>query len=160
MVCLMFVKNTLTIYLKTQVRGHYKKVMQGFDRELFEALSPPVGKIDVVEFTGSKKGDRVHLKFIWPIKAEWVSRITEDGEDKKRSYFVDEGERLPPGLKYWKHEHIVEDLDGKNSAIIDRIHFRSYVYVFSLLMYPLLFLTFYSRKKQYKAYFGDSTEDL
>lgn len=134
--------------------------MERFDRELFEALTPPVGKIEVVEFTGSKEGDQVHLKFIRPIKAEWISRITEHGEDQKRSYFIDEGVSLPPGLTYWKHEHIVEDIDGKNCAIIDRIHFRSYFFVFSLLMYPFLFFTFYPRKKQYKAYFGDSTEDL
>jgi ligand-binding SRPBCC domain-containing protein len=151
--CSFCMLKPLKIELRTEVNGHYRSVMKRFDRNLFEALSPPVGKIEVVKFTGSKTGDQVHLQFVRPLKAEWISRITDHGERKNELYFVDEGKKLPPGLAFWKHEHIVRKKSESRSIIIDRIHFKSYFYLLSLLFYPILFLTFYPRKKQYKSYF-------
>ncbi len=48
----------MNITLKTEVRGNYLKIMEHFDRDLFEALKPPFGEMQIVEFTGSKKGDQ------------------------------------------------------------------------------------------------------
>ena len=45
----------MTIRLATEVDGYYLDVMNRFDRDLFEALKPPVG-MEVAQFTGSKKG--------------------------------------------------------------------------------------------------------
>jgi len=36
--------------------------MAAFDRQLFEALKPPVGEMEIKEFTGSQKGDKVHIQ--------------------------------------------------------------------------------------------------
>ncbi len=146
---------TLRITLQTEVSGNYRAVMNQFDRDLFEALTPPVGKLEVLKFTGSKTGDLVHLRFLSPLKAEWVSRITDHGETETEMYFVDEGEKLPPGLTYWRHKHIVRKIDSNHSLIIDQMDFRSYFYLLSLIIYPFLFFTFYPRKKQYKSYFGE-----
>ena len=158
-ICFSFMKNTLCIDLKTEVNGNYRDIMNQFDRDLFEALEPPIGKLEIVEFTGSKTGDLVHLRFLWPLKAEWISRITDHGETDNEAYFVDEGQTLPPGLSYWRHEHIVRKIDSQRSLIIDKMHFRSYFILLSYLLYPFLYLTFYPRKKQYKSYFGNAKKD-
>lgn len=146
-------KKTLCIELKTEVNGNYREIMNQFDRDLFEALEPPIGKLEIVDFTGSKTGNIVHLRFLWPLKAEWVSRITDHGESENEAYFTDEGQILPPGLSYWRHEHIVRKINSRRSLIIDKMHFRSYFIPFTYLLYPFLYLTFYPRKKQYKSYF-------
>ena len=73
----------MRIKLNTQVQGHYLEVMKKFDRKLFEALLPPVGKTEIVDFTGSETGDKVHLRFITPFKAEWISDITEHGQNEE-----------------------------------------------------------------------------
>ncbi len=143
----------MNLILKTKVAGNYYKVMDAFDRQLFEALKPPFGEMNIVEFTGSKKGDTVHLKFESPFKAEWISKITEDGEDQSKAWFVDEGTVLPWPLHTWKHKHIVQRLDDKTSIIIDDISFTAKNSLLTLFMYPALFIGFFPRKKVYRAYF-------
>ena len=143
----------MRILLTTRVDGHYQDVMERFDRSLFEALLPPVGKTEIVEFTGSKTGDKVHLRFITPLKAEWVSDITEHGQDENETWFVDEGRILPFGLTYWKHRHIVRKVNENTSEIIDDITFKASNSLFTFIMYPGLWLSFYPRKSIYKNYF-------
>jgi ligand-binding SRPBCC domain-containing protein len=139
--------------IKTEVNGHYMKVMSQFDRQLFEALKPAFGKMEILEFTGSQKGDRVHLQFLQPIKAEWLSIITDDGANETEAYFVDEGELLPPGLSYWKHKHIVRKLTENTSLIIDDITFKASSPILTPLLYPALYFSFLPRKKVYQSYF-------
>ena len=128
--------------------------MDRFDRDLFEALIPKQGKTEIVEFTGSKKGDRVHLRFLSPIKADWISLITDDGWDEHQAYFVDEGDTLPFPLRYWRHRHIVEKVTEDTSRIIDDITFEGPNFLITLLMYPAIFIGFAPRKRIYQSYFG------
>jgi ligand-binding SRPBCC domain-containing protein len=144
----------MKIVLRTKVDGHYQAVMAKFDIDLFKALEPKFGKMEIVEFTGSKKGDRVHIKFLSPIKADWVSNITEHGDDGNKAYFIDEGKVLPPGLKKWKHKHIVSRISESESEIIDDIYYEGWNPVVSILMYPILWLSFYPRKNIYRKYFS------
>lgn len=144
----------MRIVIKTVVKGHYLDVMQGFDRQLFEALTPELGKLEIVTFTGSKKGDRVHLRFLSPVKADWVSNITADGADDQEAFFVDEGVQLPWPLAYWKHRHIVQHRTDSSSIIVDDISYRGKNAFFTLLLYPALWLGFYPRKRKYQSYFG------
>ena len=141
------------IRLATEVDGHYLEVMDRFDLDLFEALKPKVGKMEVEQFTGSKKGDIVSINFLSPVKAKWVSEITEDGSDEHQAYFIDEGVTLPFPLKYWQHRHIVKKVAEDKSLIIDDITYKASNGILSLLMYPALFLSFYPRKKVYRRYF-------
>lgn len=143
----------MNIQLKTKVDGNYKDVMAKFDRHLFEALKPKNAKMEIVEFTGSKKGDRVHLQFLSPIKTEWISEITEDGENEKISYFIDEGVKLPFPLSFWRHRHVVEKISEDESYIIDDMTYRGINSLFTILLYPALYIAFYPRKKIYKSYF-------
>lgn len=146
----------MNIQLKTIVKGNYKAIMARFDRALFEALAPKVPAMEIVEFTGSRKGDTVHIRFLSPVKVEWVSRITEDAENKTEAYFVDEGVQLPFPLSFWKHKHIVRKITEDTSCIIDDITFKGPNGLVTLLLYPAIFLGFYPRKKIYKAYFGEA----
>ncbi len=143
----------MNIQLKTKVDGNYKAIMEQFDRKLFEALKPKYGKMEIVKFTGSKKGDRVHLRFLSPIKAEWVSEIIDDGEDENQSFFIDKGTILPFPLKSWKHKHIVQKITEDTSHIIDDMTFEGINSLFTLFLYPALYLAFYPRKSIYKSYF-------
>jgi len=143
----------MNIQLKTKVEGNYKKIMKRFDRQLFEALKPKNANMEIVEFTGSKKGDLVHLKFLSPIKTEWISEIIEDGEDEKESYFIDKGVKLPFPLSYWQHKHIVQKITEDSSYIIDDMTFKGSNFLFTLVLYPALYIAFYPRKKIYKSYF-------
>jgi ligand-binding SRPBCC domain-containing protein len=144
----------MNIRLETQVKGHYIDVMNAFDRVLFEALKPKGAKMEIVEFTGSKKGDRVHLRFLWPFKTDWISKITDDQVDDQQAYFIDEGVKLPPGLAYWKHKHIVQKDTDTSCVIIDDIQYQGTNKLFTLLLYPALYLGFYPRKKIYRTYFA------
>lgn len=144
----------MNIKLETKVKGNHKEVMARFGRALFEALAPRLGKMEIVEFTGSKKGDRVHIRFLKPLKAEWVSVITEDAANDEEAYFTDEGVQLPFPLSFWKHKHIVRQITADTSCIIDDITFRGPNVLITLLLYPAIFLGFYPRKKIYRSYFG------
>jgi ligand-binding SRPBCC domain-containing protein len=144
----------MNIKLKTEVEGNYKEIMKKFDRQLFEALKPKNAKMEILEFTGSKKGDLVHLQFLSPIKTEWISEIIEDGEDEKESYFIDVGVKLPFPLSQWKHKHIVQKVTENTSMIIDDMTFKGPNFLVTLFLYPALYIAFYPRKRVYKSYFG------
>lgn len=144
----------MNIRLTTKVKGNYKEIMRQFDRKLFEALKPENADMEIVEFTGSEKGDKVHLKFHSPVKAEWISHITENGESEKEAYFIDEGVKLPFPLSYWKHKHIVQKITNDSSYIIDDISFKGTNSLLSILMYPAIYVAFYPRKKIYQKYFS------
>ncbi len=144
----------MNIQLKTKVNGNYKDIMRRFDRKLFEALKPRNADMEIVEFTGSEKGDKVHLRFHSPIKTEWISHITESGENEKEAFFIDEGVELPFPLSFWKHKHIVRKITDDSSFIIDDITFKGFNFLLTLILYPAIYAGFYPRKKVYKAYFN------
>ena len=146
----------MNIQLRTKVDGNYKDIMQQFDRKLFEALKPSHADMEIVAFTGSKKGDKVHFRFHGPIKADWISHIIDDGENENETFFVDKGTKLPFPLSYWKHKHIVRKITKNSSYIIDDITFKGPVFFLSWLLYPAIYLGFYPRKKIYKKYFNKS----
>lgn len=146
----------MNIQLEARVKGNYRDVMAQFDRKLFEALAPKQGKMEIVEFTGSKEGDRVHIRFLSPIKADWISLITEDAVSDTEAYFVDEGVQLPFPLSFWRHKHIVRKITEDTSCIIDDITFRGPNALLTLLLYPAIYLGFYPRKRIYRKYFGEA----
>ena len=143
----------MKLTLRTAVKGHYKQIMAAFDLQLFEALKPPVGEMKIIKFTGSRKGDIVHIRFTKPIKAEWISEIIEDQITDERAWFVDKGTTLPWPLATWTHRHIVEKIDDNHSFVIDDMTFTGKNFLFTLLLYPVISIGFYPRKKIYKQYF-------
>lgn len=146
----------MNFILKTQVAGNYLEVMKRFDLDLFEALKPVGAKMEVVQFTGSQTDDIVEIKFVWPIKASWISDITDHGSDDNQAYFIDEGRVLPFPLKSWKHKHIVEKVDDNSCTIIDDITFSSGWKILDIVMYLPVYFSFYHRKRIYRKYFGEA----
>lgn len=140
--------------LKTSVQGYYLDIMERFDIDLFKSLKPIGAKMTVTQFTGSKTGDIVALEFTSPIKASWVSKIINHGQDENKAFFIDEGELLPFPLKSWTHHHIVERIDDQSSVIIDDITYSTGIKLLDLLMYPAMYLSFYPRKSGYRRYFN------
>jgi ligand-binding SRPBCC domain-containing protein len=144
----------MNIKLKTKVDGNYKDIMRQFDLKLFEALKPRYGNMEIIQFTGSKSGDKVHLQFNSPLKAEWISIIIDHGETKTSSFFIDEGIKLPFPLSYWRHKHIVQKITNSTSYIIDDITFKGPFFLLTWILYPAIYIGFYPRQKIYKKYFN------
>ena len=144
----------MRIKLKSKVKGNYKDIMSKFDKALFEFLKPSDKQMELVEFTGSKTGDKVHLRILFPFKSEWISHITGDETNEKEAYFIDEGVVLPSILGYWKHTHIVKKVSESTSEIIDDMEFKAGWNWATPLLYPFIYLAFYPRIKAYKVYFG------
>jgi ligand-binding SRPBCC domain-containing protein len=144
----------LQIILKSTVKGNFKAVIARFDRNLFEALKPKGAKMEIVEFTGSRKGNKVHIRFVWPFKANWISDIIADGSNDKEAFFIDEGRVIPFGIKFWQHKHVVRFITNNTCEIIDDINYRGVNKLWTLLLYPALYIGFYPRKNIYKKYFG------
>lgn len=144
----------MRVVLRTKVSGNYKDIIKKFDRDLFLALAPKMAKIKLEKFTGSKTGDVVHIRFLSPIKANWISDIVDHGEDEKKAFFVDRARVIPFPFGTWEHHHIIERIDENHSYIIDDMRFKGKNYLFSLILYPAVFFGFLPRKRIYKKYFG------
>jgi hypothetical protein len=140
--------SSMNIKLQSKVNGDLRAVYNRFDHNLFSYLLPPGAKL--LEFGGSKKGDKVHLKL--PLAGEWISEITEDSLSEECCYFIDEGRKLPFPLKKWKHKHILYRA-GKNTIIEDNMTFSTGSILMDILLYPILLLSFLPRVWQYKSYF-------
>lgn len=146
----------MKLILKTKVKGYYLDVMARFDLDLFKSLKPIGARMEITQFTGSKTGDIVALSFTSPVRAKWVSKIVDHGQDDDKAYFIDEGTKLPFPLKDWRHRHIVQNLDEKTSLIIDDINYSTGNKIFDMMLYPFMYLGFYPRKSQYKKFFNSA----
>jgi ligand-binding SRPBCC domain-containing protein len=143
----------MKIKISTKVEQDYNTVFSRFDLALFRKLKPPLVGMRVERFDGCLKGDEVHVEINtlgW--KQKWKALITDNNEDEHEIYFVDEGLQLPKPLKKWRHEHkIAKFID--NSIIIDNIAYNTGFTLLDLMLYPMIYLQFFSRKRVYKSYF-------
>lgn len=145
--------------IETKVVGNFQEVFQQFNVKLFKALKPPGLKLEVLRFDGSQKGHEVHLKLgqlgLW---ANWISIITESVHNENECYFIDEGRRLPPPLKNWKHKHLVRKLDENTSLIIDDISYSCHGGIITEnMMWPILWAQFSMRAPVYRQFFSSDT---
>jgi len=143
----------MKILLRTIVDCPFEQVAGNFDRELFEFLLPPHFVATLVNYEGSKPGDKIHLTFKIPWKSDWISVIKEFENGSAYYYFIDVGEILPFGLKIWRHHHQVIQLIENKTEIIDFIYFSTRFWLLDLLAWPVLFASFFPRKRLYKQYF-------
>lgn len=145
----------MKVILKTAVDGYYKEIYRKFDLKLFEFLQPKLAKTKIVEFTGSSKGDIVHIQFLSPVKTSWISEISYNEINNEQAYFIDKGTQLPWPLMRWEHKHIVNKKGNTESEIVDEIEFSTANIFSDILMWPVLLLAFYPRKRMYKQYFNN-----
>ena len=143
----------MRLIIRSEVAAPFELVQQNFDKELFEVLLPPSFVASLKRYDGSAPDDEVHIQFHLPWKSLWISRITQEEQNNQGFYFIDEGIRLPFGLRKWKHRHSAVKTDEYKTGIIDDIRFGTGIKIMDLLAWPLLFLAFYPRKWQYKFFF-------
>jgi len=146
----------MQITITTKISQGYIAVMKGFNEDLFMQLNPPIPPVKLLRFDGCKTGDVVSLElnFIF-FKQQWQSLIVEDDLSEEEFYFVDEGQKLPFFLSFWRHKHRIVK-KGKASEIVDDITFRSPFRLLNFLLFPVLWLQFWYRKPVYKKYFDVS----
>jgi ligand-binding SRPBCC domain-containing protein len=145
----------MKIEIKTPVKQDYKQVWQGFTKELFLALAPPLTPINLLRFDGCLKGHEVHLEIDFGVFTQiWCSTITEQKETAEEIYFIDEAIKLPFFLSKWKHKHrILKQEQG--SLIIDQIEFESFGGFGSFSVYPTLYFQFLYRQPIYQRWFDE-----
>jgi len=141
--------------LRTKVAQPPAQVMAGFTRELFLALAPPLPRVTLRRFDGSQRGDRVEIELHAGFRNfRWTSLITEHGQlpDGTR-YFVDEGQELPPPLRFWRHRHLVQPGPAGGSIVVDAIEYRTASPLLDALLYPAMWAQFAWRKPIYRRWF-------
>lgn len=144
----------MRIHLKTAVQQDYISVFNAFDEQLFRRLSPPYPRLKLLRFDGSMPGDVVEVELQTSLKSfRWTSLITEREVTDAEAYFVDQGQQLPPPLRYWHHRHLVTR-SGSGAVIHDIITYSTGVKVLDLLLYPLMLAQFSMRKPMYRKVFG------
>ena len=146
----------MRVTLQTAVMQLPTQVMAGFTRELFLALAPPFPKLRLRRFDGCRTGDRVEIELDTLVKRlPWTSLITEDGVlPDGTHYFVDEGQTLPPPLRYWRHRHLIQPGPRGGSIIVDALEYRTASRVLDVLIYPAMWAQFAWRKPIYRRWFG------
>lgn len=145
----------LRIFIKTKISGADPlSALNQFERPLFEALSPSFPKLIINRFDGSKPGDVVDISLNFKLfKIRWISSITGRSEEIDQAWFIDEAIKPPFFLKKWKHKHLVQLIDNE-LFIVDDISFSSHTLLFTLLVYPMLYLQFLARRPVYKKWFN------
>ena len=129
--------------------------MAGFTRALFVALAPPFPKLRVLRFDGCRTGDKVEIELDTLIKRLcWTSLITDDGvRPDGTHFFVDEGQTLPPPLRYWQHQHRIEPGPAGGSVIVDDLEYRTASRWLDAVLYPAMWAQFAWRKPIYQRWF-------
>ncbi len=137
-----------------------ERVWNGFDRSLFDQLSPPFPPVEVMRFDGCLTGDVVQLRLNFLLfKQDWTSKIVDQqtiatADGPTEIYFIDQGTQLPFFLAYWHHRHrILRDSATGGAVIVDDVTFRTPFRLTDYLFYPLLWLQFAYRRPIYRRVF-------
>ena len=142
----------MKILLTTSVDGSVTQVFSRFDINLFKALTPKVMHKKMLRFDGCQKGDRFTIQ---TLTGAWNGLITERVEAVEECYFIDEGEKLPFPLVFWRHRHIVRKIHD-STCIVDDIEFKTHLGLIDMCLYPGLWLFFKARAPVYRRYFKET----
>ena len=149
----------MNIRLRTPVKGDHASVFARFTKELLLELTPPGMKINILRYDEpTQVGSIVHLKMqmLGIVRQEWYMHITEYEEGEQRSWFTDEGVRLPGFLSKWRHRHLVEQ-EGDHAVIVDDVQYAGRFAFMSWLLYPVIWSQFAMRKPYYRKFFGKAS---
>ena len=143
------------VILRTAVAQPPAQVLAGFTRELFIALAPPFPKLRLLRFDGCRTGDQVEIELDTLVKRLlWTSLIVDDGQLADGTlFFVDEGQTLPPPLRYWRHRHLIQPGPQGGSIIVDDLEYRTATPALDALLYPAIWAQFAWRKPIYRRWF-------
>jgi ligand-binding SRPBCC domain-containing protein len=145
----------MRVVVRTSVSQAPAAVMAGFTRDLFVALAPPFPRLRVFRFDGCRAGDKVEIELDTVVKRlPWTSLITADGVRADGThYFIDEGQILPPPLRYWRHHHRIEPGPSGGSLIVDDLEYRTASPLLDALIYPAMWAQFAWRQPIYRRWF-------
>ncbi|MBU6119687.1 SRPBCC family protein [Hymenobacter siberiensis] len=143
------------VTLRTAVSQSPAVVMAGFTRELFVALAPPFPRLRLLRFDGCHTGDRVEIELDTLVKRlSWTSLIVDDGvQPDGTHFFVDEGQILPPPLRFWRHRHLIQPGSKGGSVIVDALEYRTASRLLDALIYPAMWAQFAWRRPIYRRWF-------
>ena len=141
----------MRIRIRTRIANRTpERVFQNHTRALFLQLAPPFPRLELLQFDGCHTGNIVGIRMNFGLlKTEWWSSITEEIHTAERAQFTDEGSQLPFFLRYWKHQHIMQQ-EGNDVLMIDDVEFRSVNALSTLLLFPAIYLMLFYRKPIYK----------
>lgn len=147
--------------LQTRVDQSLPVVWSGFNRALFERLSPPFPPVQVIRFDGCLRDDVVHLRLNFLLfRQDWVSLIVDQQTSDHEIYFIDQGTQLPFFLTFWRHRHRLlrapSETTGGQTFIVDDITFRTPFLLTDYFLYPVLWLQLVYRKPIYRRWFSRS----
>ena len=144
----------MKINIETKVNQNLQTVWKGFDLTLFKKLSPPFPPVEIIEFGGCMKRDKVHLRLNFLLfKQDWISDIIDQQATDQEIFFIDEGSKLPFFLAEWHHKHRMVK-DGSGTIIKDEITFKTPTLLTDYIFYPLMYLQFLYRKPIYRKIFN------
>ncbi|WP_216679166.1 SRPBCC family protein [Hymenobacter siberiensis] len=143
------------VTLRTAVSQSPAVVMAGFTRKLFVALAPPFPRLRLLRFDGCHTGDRVEIELDTLVKRlSWTSLIVDDGvQPDGTHFFVDEGQILPPPLRFWRHRHLIQPGPKGGSVIVDALEYRTASRLLDALIYPAMWAQFTWRRPIYRRWF-------
>ncbi len=143
------------VTLRTTVGQPPAQVLAGFTRALFVALAPPFPRLRVLRFDGCRTGDQVEIELDTLVKRlPWTSLIVEDGVRPDGTlFFIDEGQVLPPPLRYWRHRHLIEPGPSGGSVVVDALEYRTASRLLDALLYPAMWAQFAWRRPIYRRWF-------
>jgi ligand-binding SRPBCC domain-containing protein len=143
----------LSYSISTPIQAQISHVKDLFTADLLLRLSPPFPRVSLQRFDGCKKNDNVILVInLLFTKVTWSSLITEDALTTDEWYFIDQGVKMPFGLRYWQHKHRVKKINDVSCEIIDEISFDTRNEFLNYLLFPFLWGMIFYRKPFYKKY--------
>lgn len=144
----------MTLTIRTAVEQPIDQVWAGFNRDLFDRLSPPFPPVRVLRFDGCLTGDVVSLELNFLLfRQTWTSDIIKQRTTPDEIYFVDQGVKLPFFLRTWHHKHRLIR-QGNGTVIADEITFQTPNRLVDYLLYPLMWAQFAYRKPIYRQTFS------
>ena len=143
----------LSYSIFTPIQAPISHVKELFTADLLLRLSPPFPRVSLQRFDGCKKNDNVILVInLLFTKVTWSSLITEDALTTDEWYFIDQGVKMPFGLRYWQHKHRVKKINDVSCEIIDEISFDTRNEFLNYLLFPFLWGMIFYRKPFYQKY--------
>lgn len=139
--------------ITSRVSASLPYVWSKFDQNLLAKLAPPFPIARIIQFDGCQVNDKVCIELDFLLyRTRWYSVISSFKADTTSYVFVDEGTKVPFGIKAWRHEHRIESIDEKTSSIVDKISFQTNFKLLDCLLFPLIWGMIAYRIPLYKKY--------
>lgn len=127
----------------------FRKVYDVFDFKLLSDLSPSFMKPEAIIYEGNKRGDRLSFRLHTPFFTTlWEGKVSEEKYAEDEIYFVDEGDKMPFGMRLWRHKHRIIKTDY-GTLIRDEVQFDTKNSLLTFFLLPGIWLQFLYRKPLY-----------